>query len=54
MAKYRMIQETVTHRYFDVEAQSLDEAKKLFEEGWYQQTDVQETNNTTDIEEVTE
>lgn len=50
MAKYWMTIEKVTHYLHEVEADSLEEAKALFENNESTCIDEQETWNETDIE----
>jgi hypothetical protein len=52
--KYTLTYEKVTHYRHEVDADSIEQAKQLFDsnESWC--VDEQETWNTTDIEEVTQ
>jgi hypothetical protein len=52
MPKYQLTYERVTHWLHEVEANTLEEAKELFERNLSSCIDEQESWNTTDIEEV--
>jgi hypothetical protein len=52
--KYTLTYENVIHHRHEVEAGSLEEARRLFDTNESVCVDTQETWNTTDIEEVTQ
>lgn len=52
MPVYQLTYERVTHYRHEVEADTLEQAKELFDKNLSSCVDEQETWNTTDIEEV--